>query len=553
MRPFPTAKTWSKQHYKIRTPRQLVDSFDLGALHSQKQWWRERRLAPVSELGFPDYRHTSNFGISRYIEQMDKASLVLAVSQAKPERICATVVSEWSFRAQQLSQTLSALEVSVLIRSFKYLRHCDIFLYSSLMGRILRLKASMSLLDCAVCLVSIVDLPWHREIKGDLARRIVALLRDRDDHKPDGLLYSFVALVNVDRDEYTIPALCNILKQIRSSDLSDCDLKLVTTFATSCSKYFGKRGDSAACRALVDLLSVQQRWAHDETAIGLFATAAKACKLEFNISVPNLPVDSGCAADWLCLPDISDEDRFRLTLSAVGQLHSLTVTQGLELLNGVLGNGSLPEVSRVLFSNTICDWIANKFTRDEINQTICLEYLSRIDYDVHPNRDKLYGLWELTMLKFAKFAETPVEQLVRCLSPRNKLLAPINDPGKIVGYILKRDLSILTVDELIAALVAANAVVTNVGADIYSRAFVLLEHKLRFSDPHPSSLVSLMSLELPDGTFRFAIHALIFYFETSSINNERLDDFFELTARLDQFWTKRLRMLVAGELRKLVF
>ena len=35
-------------------PRPLVDQFDLSKEQKEKQWWRERPLAPATFFGFPD-------------------------------------------------------------------------------------------------------------------------------------------------------------------------------------------------------------------------------------------------------------------------------------------------------------------------------------------------------------------------------------------------------------------------------------------------------------------------------------------------------------------
>ena len=84
----PTDRNWSKQHPRIRTPRPLVDRFNLGSLHPNKEWWRERRIAPATFMGFPDVSKAEVRGGSLYVEQMDAATLAVIVDKCVRDKIC---------------------------------------------------------------------------------------------------------------------------------------------------------------------------------------------------------------------------------------------------------------------------------------------------------------------------------------------------------------------------------------------------------------------------------------------------------------------------------
>lgn len=118
----PTERNWSKQHSRIRTPRPLVDRFNLGNLHPNKQWWRERRVAPATFMGFPRLDMAELRGGSLYIEQMDSATLCVVVDKAAKDGICESeILNKLAWRAQQLSNAVGETDLAYLFRGFSRL------------------------------------------------------------------------------------------------------------------------------------------------------------------------------------------------------------------------------------------------------------------------------------------------------------------------------------------------------------------------------------------------------------------------------------------------
>ncbi|CAD7943251.1 unnamed protein product [Amoebophrya sp. A25] len=69
--------SWALQNHRIRQPRPLVDRFAMKREHREKEWWRERRIAPATFMGFPDMSKHALRGGSLYTEQMDAPTLAV--------------------------------------------------------------------------------------------------------------------------------------------------------------------------------------------------------------------------------------------------------------------------------------------------------------------------------------------------------------------------------------------------------------------------------------------------------------------------------------------
>lgn len=148
----PTDRNWAKQHPRIRTPRPLVDRFNLGNLHPNKEWWRERRIAPATFMGFPDITKAELRGGSLYVEQMDSATLSVIVDKCVAEKIVnEDFWAKFSWRAQQLCPSISSnTDLAYLFRGFSRSGWFDSHLALSLWARIDWLLPSFELADLAV-------------------------------------------------------------------------------------------------------------------------------------------------------------------------------------------------------------------------------------------------------------------------------------------------------------------------------------------------------------------------------------------------------------------
>ena len=521
-----------------------MDSLDLRAHHVKKQWWRERRLSPISHLGHPDYAHSSNHGISSYVEQMDTATLILIVSEAKKYGVDAKILSEWSLRAQRLSHDLSAVETSTLISGFTNLAYGDSLLYTTLIARLRRLCPTMTLSESGLSLLSVLKVTRHESIKIDLAARTVQVVLERDDHKAESLLHSFIALSQLDRNSSRSKALSKIMLGIRLTNLAECDSRLITRFAASCHAYFGSRGDLSSSLALMSMLGFKERWLHDSKIIGLFAAAAKDCQLEYRIALPNLPTEPGDAANWLCLSDISSYERLKLIMAATVSLNRLTVKQALIVGKDVMENSLLSESQRNQILANIFESIAVKLSEGELDAHIILDLLRSVD-----NGYRMSSLREWIWLKAkSRLSDTPIETLVEYLS-----YAPIAERDQLVECIFKRDMSALTVDELVMALHAASRAGLTEVKFTYSQAVSLLTDKLRASDAQYSSLNLLVALELPRETKKVAIHSLIYTLENFPALYDSSEEVLASLPTPGSGWSSRLRTLLRHELRKCVF
>ena len=129
----------SKQHYKIRLPRPLVDQFDLGKEHPEKQWWRERPLAPATFFGFPDVQKIGLRGGSLYAEQMDSVTVAVIMDKCVEAGIADPEV--WSplvWRSQQLCSRMFEPDIAYVMRAVCRAGWEDEYWRLTYTGRVLR-------------------------------------------------------------------------------------------------------------------------------------------------------------------------------------------------------------------------------------------------------------------------------------------------------------------------------------------------------------------------------------------------------------------------------
>lgn len=192
----PSRRTWSKQHYRIRTPRPMVDRFDLSREQVQKQWWRERPVAPATFFGFPDISKHDLRGGSLYVEQMDSVTLaVLADKCVKDKIIDPEIWEKFSWRAQQISTRCHEPDLCYIFRAFSRADWFDQNLLTTYLGRLHRRLTFMHLPDAAVMLEAFAN-PRFRQ--SDYLQKTLVhiglLLQHRDDAKADDLARCCAAL-----------------------------------------------------------------------------------------------------------------------------------------------------------------------------------------------------------------------------------------------------------------------------------------------------------------------------------------------------------------------
>ena len=224
---LPTDRNWSKQHPRIRTPRPLVDRFNLGNMHPNKEWWRERRIAPATFMGFPDVTKAELVGGSLYTEQMDAATLAVIVDKCVLEGITnAEFWAKFSWRCQQIINSITETDAAYLFRGFSRANFFDSHLALSLWGRIDWLLPKVNLSDASVIIEGFNN-PKYRNARYE--HRVLAhmqlLVEARDDWTPMELCKAAAAVGQVDSGNQLRQ---RILRTV-ASKLPNADLTLVDT------------------------------------------------------------------------------------------------------------------------------------------------------------------------------------------------------------------------------------------------------------------------------------------------------------------------------------
>eukprot|EP00747_Dinoflagellata_sp_TGD_P212231 gnl/TRDRNA2_/TRDRNA2_85355_c0_seq1.p1 gnl/TRDRNA2_/TRDRNA2_85355_c0~~gnl/TRDRNA2_/TRDRNA2_85355_c0_seq1.p1 ORF type:complete len:668 (-),score=105.51 gnl/TRDRNA2_/TRDRNA2_85355_c0_seq1:36-1988(-) len=192
----PNRHTWAKQHHRIRTPRPLVDRFMLGKERVEKEWWRERRVAPATFFGFPDVTKHGIHGGSLYVEQMDSVTLAVLADKCVKENITDPQIwDKFSWRAQQLSTRTHEPDLVYIFRAFARADWFDQNMLTTYLGRLHRRLPQFQLPDVAVLLEAFAN-PRFRQ-STYLQRTLThlsLLLQHRDDAEAESLARTCVAL-----------------------------------------------------------------------------------------------------------------------------------------------------------------------------------------------------------------------------------------------------------------------------------------------------------------------------------------------------------------------
>jgi hypothetical protein len=200
----------------------LVDRFNLGNLHPNKEWWRERRIAPATFMGFPDVTKAEVRGGSLYTEQMDAATLAVIVDKCVSEKIMNPEFwAKFSWRTQQLCPKISETEAAYLFRGFSRADWVDSHLLLSLWGRVDWLLPRFTLGDLSVVVEGLANANFRNDrYATKFLNQMLLLVEAREDWTPDELCRAAGALGLWDSGELGNKILKKIAHKISSADLS---------------------------------------------------------------------------------------------------------------------------------------------------------------------------------------------------------------------------------------------------------------------------------------------------------------------------------------------
>lgn len=174
----------------------MVDRFDISREQPQKEWWRERRVAPATFFGFPDVTKRAVEGGSMYVEQMDSVTLAVLADKCVKEGVWdPDIWSKFSWRAQQLSCRMHEPDLCYVFRAFARMDWFDQHFLTTYLGRIHRRLHMMHLPDVSVVLEGFAN-PKFRQ--SNYLHRVLThlslLLQHRDDAKVEDLARACAAL-----------------------------------------------------------------------------------------------------------------------------------------------------------------------------------------------------------------------------------------------------------------------------------------------------------------------------------------------------------------------
>jgi hypothetical protein len=152
-------------------------------MHPQKEWWRERRLAPATFMGFPDVTKAELRGYNLYTEQMDAATLAVIIDKCVEEKILNEEFwAKFSWRTQQLINKVNETEICYLFRGFSRRDWIDSHLLLSLWGRSDFLLPRISLEDASVLLEGYSnDHFFNRKYEARVLDHVEGLVTVRND------------------------------------------------------------------------------------------------------------------------------------------------------------------------------------------------------------------------------------------------------------------------------------------------------------------------------------------------------------------------------------
>lgn len=286
----PSRRTWSKVHHRIRVPRPMVDRLDIARELPQKEWWRERRVAPATFFGFPDVTKKAIRGGELYVEQMDAVTLAVLADKCVQEHIKDPEIWErFAWRAQQLCSRTHEPDLCYIFRAFARMDWFDRNLLTTYLGRLHRRLGSFQLPDAVVFLEAFAN-PRFRQgsYLNKVLTHLALLLQHRDDATAEDLARCCAALRQLwpqppDLASEILISLELLSEGLLLRELSELDVRRMVQIVDACSTWGllsseGSRRSTSACDlswALARELKGRLR-VHSKESPGDLATLALA-------------------------------------------------------------------------------------------------------------------------------------------------------------------------------------------------------------------------------------------------------------------------------------
>ncbi|CAE7373665.1 Zdhhc9 [Symbiodinium microadriaticum] len=296
--------------------------FDLSRVQPQKEWWRERRVAPATFFGFPDVTKAGMRGGSMYTEQMDAVTLAVLADKCVQENVWDPEMwLKFSWRAQQLSTRTQEPDLCYIFRAFARADWFDQNLLTTYLGRLHRRLPQFQLPDVAVLLEAFEN-PRFRQ--GEYLQRSLTHMALLLQPVQAGLLllaeaWLYLAVVSCG-DMVLSSQVSSMIRMNRSMnpERARLSLTLLPRAFTTCSLQLlacmrrGRIPRSTEEKPRRSLLSLLTR---------LWSTSASSSSLrpskspDPEVSLPSLPADTPPAEDARTLQD-SAEAKWLPRLSA---------------------------------------------------------------------------------------------------------------------------------------------------------------------------------------------------------------------------------------------
>jgi len=186
----------------------MVHRFQLEREHPEKEWWRERRIAPATFFGFPDPARHGLRGGSLYVEQMDSVTLAVLADRCLKEKVWDPEIwSKFAWRAQQIVSRTHEPDLCYIFRAFARADWFDQNLLTTYLGRLHRRLHAFQLPDVAVFLEAFGNPKFRQSTYLQKAlTHTTLLLQHRDDAQAEHLARTCAAL----RDLKPLPSILQL-------------------------------------------------------------------------------------------------------------------------------------------------------------------------------------------------------------------------------------------------------------------------------------------------------------------------------------------------------
>ncbi|XP_952584.1 uncharacterized protein TA11500 [Theileria annulata] len=252
---FLAKKTWSKQNPLFKTPRPLVEPYNLGRLHPDKEWWNlpKKGLKPDTFMGFPDVLNIEKHGGSLYTHCMDSSTLSMVVYRCIDNGI--TDIEIWNkltLQALKLAMSLDTYVISILFLYFSLSCHYDHKFVSTFVGRILATLDQFTLEECSNVILAMDNPKYYHEGTFNYVMKHAENICLKGNLNPVECLRFLSSLKNVEN----VPQNCflsignfrNSCETIEVSDLSVIDKVLVFDGLESCCRFHDRVGPLCSTR-----------------------------------------------------------------------------------------------------------------------------------------------------------------------------------------------------------------------------------------------------------------------------------------------------------------